>query len=286
MSVKPFQPPRRRAALETAVRRVAAWYTPLALAAAVAVAVVPPLAYHAPWPHALMRGVTLAVLASPFALLASAGAAFQQALVNALRHGVVVHGGAVLESAAGVSTVALDEACARSPDAHMTVDRLRTAGIRHVAMLSTHDLEAALAIGQRLEADEVQAELAPADQPEAMRTLRASHGPVMAVGDPIDDLPAFMDADVSVALGPSARVADASLGVADLALVPYLPRLGQAALAVTAQNIALAVVVKAIALALFVAGWLPLWLAVVAEVGAWGLVIANARRLAGMAPER
>lgn len=278
MSVKPFQPPRRRAALETAVDRVAAWYTPLVLAAAVAVTVVPP--------GALPRGVTLAVLASPLALLASARVAFQQALVNALRHGLAVHGGGVLESAAGVGTVALDEACARSPDAHMTVDRLRMAGIRHVAMLSTHDLDTALAIGQRLEADEVQAELSPADQPEAVRTLRASHGPVMAVGDPIDDLPAFMDADVSVALGPSVRVADASLGAHDLALVPYLPRLGHAALAVAAQNIALVGVLKAIALALFVAGWLPLWLAIVAEVAAWGLVMANARRLAGMAPER
>lgn len=69
----------------------------------------PPFLLDWPWDEALHRSMTLLVVASPCALVISTPAAYLSAIANAARHGVLFKGGAFLEAAAGVQTVALDK---------------------------------------------------------------------------------------------------------------------------------------------------------------------------------
>ncbi len=67
----------------------------------------------------------------------------------------------------------------------------------------------------------------------------------------------------------------------DLAKLPYTIHLSRRALGIIRQNIALALASKPLALALIFPGWLTLWLAVLADMGASLLVTLNGMRLVG-----
>lgn len=68
-------------------------------------------------------------------------------------------------------------------------------------------------------------------------------------------------------------------------LLPTI-RLSRSALKVVKQNITFALVIKAIATLLVFPGWLTLWLAILADVGATIIVTANGMRLLKIKPEK
>jgi Cd2+/Zn2+-exporting ATPase len=61
--------------------------------------------------------------------------------------------------------------------------------------------------------------------------------------------------------------------------IPFMIRLSRKALAVIKQNVAFSIGIKLLALLLVVPGWLTLWLAIFADMGATLLVTLNALRL-------
>ena len=153
-----------------------------------------------------------------------------------------------------------------------------------VTMLTGDHETTARAIGAQVGVDEVRAGLLPQDKVKAVDELRREYGPVAMIGDGINDAPALAAADVGVVMG--AIGSDAALETADLALmtddlrkVDYSLRLSHATLGNIRNNVILAVGLKAVFVALTVAGVATLWMAVLADSGASVLVVANALRL-------
>ena len=170
------------------------------------------------------------------------------------------------------------------PGAAAAVARLRALGVRHVAVLTGDTAATGTAIATAVGADEVRAELLPAEKATAVMDLRAHHGSVVMVGDGVNDAPALATADVGIAMGVAGT--DAALEAADVALmaddlngVAVALTLSRRATRAIRQNIVLSFAIKALALALGAFGAIDLWVAVAADVGTSLVVILNGMRI-------
>jgi Zn2+/Cd2+-exporting ATPase len=398
-----------RAPSQTFVERFARVYTPAVVAAAVAVALVPPLVLHEPASPWFYRALVLLVISCPCALVISTPVAVVSALASAARKGVLIKGGRHLETLGRVACLAFDKtgtltrglpevrrvtafdgatphevlrvaaaldarsthpaarailrraardgivtpagaahealpglgasaavdgrpallgnrrlfvarglwgppaeavlgepmaegdsvvfvahdgraigaiALADAPrdKARDTVASLRDAGVARIVMLTGDRAGAAAAVAADLGIEDVRAELLPEQKVGAVSALRAAHGCVAMVGDGVNDAPALAAADVGIAMGAAGsdvalETADVALMADDLLRIPYTIRLGRATLRQIKINIAMALGLKAVFLVLAVAGAATLWMAVVADMGASLLVIANGLRL-------
>ena len=170
------------------------------------------------------------------------------------------------------------------PVAADVVRLLGDLGVSHVALVTGDTPAAAGVVARAAGVSDVRAGLLPDDKLAVVRDLRAAHGPVLMVGDGVNDAPALAAADVGVAMG--AMGSAAALEAADVALMsdelqklPYALRLSRAALANVRTNVALSLGLKLAVLVLAVFGVSTLWMAVLADTGASVLVVGNAMRL-------
>lgn len=134
-----------------------------------------------------------------------------------------------------------------------------------------------------------QAELLPSDKIERVRNLQKDYGAAAFVGDGINDAPALAQADLGITMG--AASSDTALEVADIALlhedlrqIPRFICLAHRTMNVVRENIAAALVVKAIFFVMAIAGCATMWMAIFADTGIALLVILNGMRL--MLPSR
>jgi Cd2+/Zn2+-exporting ATPase len=171
-------------------------------------------------------------------------------------------------------------------DAAAGVAALARMGIRSV-MLTGDNRRTAEAIGRSLRL-EAKAELLPADKLREIIAL-GSAGPVVMVGDGINDAPALAAASVGIAMGGGTDVA---LETADAALlkdrvtgVSELIRLSRATMTNVKVNVAIAVGLKGVFLATTVLGLTGLWPAILSDTGATVLVTLNALRLLCWKPD-
>jgi len=164
------------------------------------------------------------------------------------------------------------------------VAALRAAGVRHVALLTGDHDAVARAVGDAAGVDEAHGHLLPADKVARIHDLRARFGPVAMVGDGINDAPALAAADVGIAMGVAGtdvaiETADVALMTDNLAAVPHAIRLARAALHTIHVNVAIALGLKLVFVAMAAGGVATLWMAVLADTGASLIVTANSLRL-------
>ncbi|MEK4405179.1 heavy metal translocating P-type ATPase [Sporosarcina sp. FSL K6-6792] len=164
------------------------------------------------------------------------------------------------------------------------LEQLKSIGIRHTVMLTGDHQVTAEAIAAELGVTDVRAGLMPEDKLTAIKQLSDQYGRVAMVGDGINDAPALAAASVGIAMGGAGT--DAALETADIALMaddlgklPYTMKLSRKTLRIIKENIMFALGLKIIALLLIIPGWLTLWIAIFADMGATLLVVLNSLRL-------
>lgn len=99
----------KKAPIERFINRFSRWYTPAAMVFAALVAILPPLLFGQPWDTWIYRGLAVLLIACPCALVISTPAAIAAAIANGARRGLLVKGGATLETLAHVKAIAFDK---------------------------------------------------------------------------------------------------------------------------------------------------------------------------------
>lgn len=98
-----------RAPSQTFVHRFSRIYTPGVVIAAIAVAILPPLAGFGNFEMWVYRALTMLVVACPCALVISTPVTIVSGLARAARGGVLIKGGAYLEAAGAITTICFDK---------------------------------------------------------------------------------------------------------------------------------------------------------------------------------
>ncbi len=163
----------------------------------------------------------------------------------------------------------------------VVLESLDRAGLRTV-MLSGDNRDTASQIAARLGINDVRAELKPEDKVRAILELE-QQGPVLMIGDGVNDAPALAVATCGVAMG--AAGSDAAIEAADIALMAddlgkleEAMQLGKKARRVSYQNIVFAIIVLAVLIPAGVAGLISIAMVVLAHEASELLAIANGLR--------
>ena len=172
-------------------------------------------------------------------------------------------------------------------DAARTILSLQAQGIT-TAMLTGDNQSVANKVADKLGVDQYKAELLPEDKVEALEAFlqhaTKNRKKVVFVGDGINDSPAIARADVGMAMGGLGS--DAAIETADVVIMTDAPskvaeaiQLAHRTLRIVWQNIILAMLIKALFIALGAIGLASLWAAVFADVGVALLAILNSSRI-------
>lgn len=170
------------------------------------------------------------------------------------------------------------------PEATPALEMLRQLDVRRLVMLTGDAAGPARRVAERVGIAEYKAGLKPQEKLEEIRRLAHSNSGVAMVGDGVNDAPALAAASVGVAMG--AAGSDVALETADVVLLrDDLRSLAEAVhiarhcRQIIRQSLTLALGAIAMLVALTLAGWLILPLAVVGHEGSTVLVILNGLRL-------
>ncbi|MDR7075687.1 Cd2+/Zn2+-exporting ATPase [Neobacillus niacini] len=164
------------------------------------------------------------------------------------------------------------------------IKKLHTLGIQKTIMLTGDNAGTANAIGKQVGVSDIQAELLPQDKLTFIKELRGKYDRVAMVGDGVNDAPALAASTVGIAMGGAGtdtalETADIALMADDLGKLPFTVKLSRKALTIIKQNITFALGIKLVALLLVIPGWLTLWIAIFADMGATLIVTLNGLRL-------
>ena len=162
----------RRAPIERFIDRFSRVYTPVIMAAALLVAVLPPLLTGAAWYEWIYKGLTLLLIGCPCALVISTPAAITSGLAAAARRGALIKGGAALEQLGRIRQVAFDKT------GTLTVGKPQVVGVSPQGISEDELLACAAAVEQgsthplaQAIVGEAQARNLPLMQAESQRTL-------------------------------------------------------------------------------------------------------------------
>ena len=173
------------------------------------------------------------------------------------------------------------------PDSADAVRELKDLGFR-VILLTGDRRETAEAVGRLVGADQVVSGVLPDGKLEVIQALRKD-GPVIMVGDGINDAPALTGADVGIAVGGGTEIAmdsaDAVLVGSRLSSVPEALRLSRATVRNIRQNLFWAFFYNALCIPVAAGALIPVGIVLNPMIGAAAMslssmfVVGNALRL-------
>ncbi len=173
------------------------------------------------------------------------------------------------------------------PEAKYVVSWLKKWGIHHIGLLTGDQVAVAKTVANQLQLNDIHAELMPAQKVELMvsKKQKLRHNErLIFVGDGLNDAPVIAQADIGIAMGgfgsdAAIEAADLVIMQADLKKIPRALIIARSTRNVVWQNIAFALGVKVIVLALGAMGYAGMWEAVFADVGVTLLAVINALRI-------
>lgn len=150
-------------------------------------------------------------------------------------------------------------------------------------LLSGDQVASVQAMAARLGITNARARCTPQDKLAAVESLQAAGRVVVMVGDGINDAPVLARADVSIALGTAAALAQARADVIVLSNriddIPLLVDTARRTVAIVRQNMRWALFYNIASVPLALVGWLPPWLAGIGMATSSLVVVLNALRL-------
>ena len=192
------------------------------------------------------------------------------------------YGTRVLVAVDGVYRGSLTIADTVKPGSEQAVRQLRDKGI-HTVMLTGDAKESAQAVAGMVGISEVHAGLLPHQKLERLQEVRRSSGPVMFVGDGINDAPVLAGADVGAAMGSGAdaaiEAADVVFMTSDAEAIPQALDIAGKTQRIAWQNVIFALGVKLAVMILGLLGYANMWLAVFADSGVAMLCVLNSIRM-------
>ena len=171
------------------------------------------------------------------------------------------------------------------PDAAGIAERLRSEGVNQIAMVSGDRRSVAERIGREVGVDRVYAEQSPEDKLEVIRRLREEPalGPVLMVGDGVNDAPALALADLGLAMGAAgatvaSETADAVITVDRVDRVADAVHAGRRSLRIARQSVLAGMGLSLAAMTAAAFGYLPPLAGAILQEGIDLAVILNALR--------
>jgi len=166
-------------------------------------------------------------------------------------------------------------------DVASVVANLHALGI-HIVMLTGDNARTAQRVADSVGIDDVRAGLKPDDKVSAIEEM-LTLGPVLMVGDGVNDAPALAVATCGVAMGAAGtdaaiEAADIALMADDLGKLEEAMHLGRKARKVSLQNIVFALIVLAILIPAGVGGFISIAVAVLVHEASELLAVANGLR--------
>lgn len=304
----------RKAPAEQMLTKIARIYTPVVVALAVLLVVVPALVqWVVPQSDIILsdwvyRALVFLVASCPCALVLSIPLSYFAGIGRASKRGVLFKGGLHLDAVTQIDTVVFDKTgtlttgvvtlqdgmdsgaegafSVSNDEARATskaaVETLQQMGI-HTVMLSGDYAEAVDALAQQLGLNEWHSRLLPEDKLHHVERLMSEGRKVAFVGDGINDAPVLARAHVGFAMGAGGT--DAAVETADVVLATDDPlrvadaiRAGRSTRRLVWENVTLAIGIKAIVLLLSAFGLAGMWAAVFADTGVVLLCVLNVLR--------
>ena len=169
-------------------------------------------------------------------------------------------------------------------DAQFVVGDLEMENVRRIVLVTGDRNDIGERVADEIGITEVYTEVLPQDKVSITeKIISETHGRVAFVGDGVNDAPVLARADIGIAMG--ALGSDAAMEAADVVIMSDEPskvataiKISKRTMGIANQNIAFALVAKAVIMIFGILGYAEMWEAIFADVGVMLIAVFNSLR--------